>query len=173
MKKQREVEFEENYSVITFASAITFTSYFFIFIFILNLIYIPSIFKSSGFAGILLLLSHYFLTSIVLAPILIIFNGMLGLVIKKIMKIVYVENKLLGFIVYPLVMTIIPLIIILLAKSAIGSIHTFDYYYIYITTWLSSILQYTWLLKNMNNQPESLNKKQADFLKNIDHLDYF
>lgn len=173
MKTQREVEFDKNYSVLTFASAITFTIYFLIFIFILNLTYLPITIKNNGFSGVIILLAYYFLTSIVLAPILIICNGFLGLLVTKLMKIAYVKNQLLGFIIYPAIMTVIPYLICLVANSFVGNIKNFDYYFIYFATWISCIFQYTWILKYMKDKPECLTEKQAEFLKRTDQVDYF
>lgn len=173
MKTQREVEFDKNYSVLTFASAITFTIYFLLFTLILNLTYLPITIKNNGFSGVLVLLAYYFLTSIVLAPILIIFNGFLGLTVTKLMKIAYIKNQLLGFVIYPAIMTVIPYLINLISELFVGNIKSFDYYFIYFATWISGIFQYIWMLKYIKDKPEYLTEKQAEFLKKTDQVDYF
>lgn len=173
MKSKRELEFDKNYSVLTFASAITFTIYFVAFIFLLNLTYLPINIEKNGFSGIFVLFSYYILTSLVLIPALIILNGLIGLSIKKIMKSIYIKQPLIGFIIYPAVMTIIPYFMTLAVKSMIGKVDNFDYYFIYITTWISTVIQYIWILKYMKDSPELLTEKQLEYLKRTDKVDYF
>lgn len=173
MKTQRELEFEKNYSILTFISATIFTIYFLVFTLILNVTYIPNVFKSNGFLGVVILLAYYFLTSIVLAPVLIIINGFLGLISTKLMKTAYIKNKLFGFFIYPAIMTVIPYLMILVAQSFVEKINNFDYYFLYFTTWISTIFQYVWMLNHMKDQPEYLTEKQSEYLKRTDQVDYF
>ena len=48
-----------------------------------------------------------------------------------------------------------------------------DYYYIYFATWISSIIQYRWLLENFTDNQKKLTLKQIEYLKKIDGVDYF
>lgn len=174
MKKQREIEFEKNYSILTFASAVTFTLSFIVFIFILNLTYLPTTIKNNGFSGILILFAYYFLTSIVLAPVLMIINGLLAMLVKKPMKVAYILNPSLGFIVLTATMTIIPYLMSNAVLQVVGKINSFDYYFIYFATWISAILQYFWILNNIKQtHVEQLTEKQIAFLKTTDKVDYF
>lgn len=174
MKKQREIEFDKNYSILTFASAVTFTLVFIFFIFILNLTYLPITIKNNGLLGILILFAYYFLTSIVLAPVLMILNGIFALCIKKVMKIAYILEPSLGFIILPAVMTIIPYLMTNSVKQIIGNVSQFDYYFIYFATWIATIVQYFWILKHIKQiEPEQLTEKQIAFLKTTDKVDYF
>lgn len=173
MKKQREIDFEKNYSTISFASTLIFSIYCIGFIFLLNLTYIPTTIKNNGFSGIFVLLAYYILSSIILVPTLIISNGFLSLFVKKIMKYAYIKQPLLGFLIFPGIMTIIPIlmneVLVLISLNK----NNFDYYFIFFMTWISSIMQYIWILKNIKDSKEILTEKQISFLKKSDKVDYF
>lgn len=174
MKKQKEVDFEKNYLSLTLRSALKFTYYFLGLIFVLNITYLPKTFEKNGIAGVFILLAYYLITSIVLAPILIVLNTILILITEKIMKLIYVVQPILGFVSFPAIMTVIPFLMILIIRKLIGNINISDYYFIYFTTWIASTVQYIWIISNIKNlNKEELNEKEIKFLKNTDGVDYF
>lgn len=174
MKTQKEINFDQNYSALTLKSAVNFTLCFIGFIFILNLTYLPKVIDKNGISGIFILFAYYFITSIVLAPVLILMNSLLIFLGKKIIKLIYIIQPITGFIAFPAIMTIIPFLMTLIIRKFVGSINTFDYYFIYFTTWISSVIQYIWILNSIKQpKEETLTEKQITFLKNTDEVDYF
>lgn len=173
MKKQREIDFEKNYSTISFASTIIFSIYCIGFIFLLNLTYLPITIKNNGFSGIFVLFAYYVLSSIILVPTLIISNGFLAILIKKIMKYVYIIQPLLGFLIFPGIMTIIPILMNELISLISMNKNSFDYYFIHFMIWISSVMQYVWILKNIQDSKYILTDKQNSFLKKSDKVHYF
>lgn len=173
MIKNNDNDFDNNYVSVSITSAMIFSLYFISGIFILNLTYLPQAIRSNGILGIFIVLSYYILTSIALLPVIIVINTVLGLIVKKAVKYIYYQQRTLGFILYPLVMTLIPFFMIHSVVTYVGKISSFDYYFLYFLTWIAALLQYVWLLKNINEQPETINQKQADFIKNLDNIDYF
>lgn len=173
MKNEREIQFEQNYSATTCASALIFSVFFIGFIFLLNITYVKQSFINEGFIGLFVLFSYFILTSIVLFPILFILNSILGIFIKKIMKPIYLHAHLIGFIVFPAIMSLIPFSMSLLLKNVSINIHQFDFYFIFYATWISAIIQYIWLLKSIKADKNQLNFKQIQYLKSADGIDYF
>lgn len=173
MKKQNENIFEDNYITLSIISAALFSIYFIIGIFFINLTYLPQAFNSDGWLGIFIVLFYYILTSIVLLPILTIINILIFLTINKLVKYIYCYNQILGFIIYPAIMTTIPFLMIYCVISYVGKISSFDYYFLYFNTWVCSMLQYTYILKNMIEKLQQINERQSEFIKKINNVDYF
>jgi len=173
MIKNRETQFEQNYSVTTCASALVFSTFFIGFIFLLNLTYIKQSFSNEGLVGLFVLFSYFILTSIVLFPMLFITNSILGIMIKKIMKPIYVYSQLIGFIIFPAIMSLIPYLMIIITQRISLNTHNFDFYFIYYATWISAIIQYIWILKEIKADKNKLNTKQIQYLKTAGGIDYF
>lgn len=173
MTQKTLTQFDENYTVVAITSAVMFSFYFIIGVFVLNLTYLPKSVSEHGALAIFVIIAYYILTSLVLLPVLILINSVLSFFIKKIVKYAYSHQPLVGFILYPAIMTIIPIAIVHFVIAYFGKISSFDYCFLYFNTWISAVLQYVWILKNIKENPELLNPKQAEFIKSLDRIDYF
>ena len=174
---EREKDFEEKYSVLSPISAVIFTFYFIASLLILNLTYAPDTIKTNGVTGLFVLFIYYILSSIVLSPVLMVVNALLLMAFKKTLKKIYTIHPLTGFIFLPLAMTIIPFVMTQLLGVITPKLNSFDYGFIYITTWISSVIQYMWILKNLRNvkqtNKQALSEKEIAILKSTDNIDYF
>lgn len=173
MIDNREIQFEQNYSVTTCASALVFSTFFIGFIFLLNLIYVKQAITNDGLIGLFILFSYFILTSIVLFPILFIFNSALGISIKKLMKPIYIRYYLIGFLIFPAIMSLIPYVMLFVVNNITTHVNNIDFYFIYYATWISAIIQYVWILKEIKADKNKLNSKQIQYLKSVDGVDYF